>query len=68
MEGFTGILGQVNMKLAGIDTTRGLNEVMEFAWFIGNQVATGNLTLPINAYFVSSRKLPNSLANLVFAF
>ncbi|CAB9517711.1 expressed unknown protein [Seminavis robusta] len=67
-EGFTGILGQVKMQLAGGDTTQGPNEVVEFAWFIGNQVATRKLNLPVNAYFVSSRKPPNSLANLVFAF
>ena len=68
MGGFTGILGRVKMQEPGIDSEQSLLEVMELAWFIGNQVKEGKLTIPVNAYFISSRRSPGPLANLVAAF
>lgn len=38
---------------------QGSIEVMKLAWFIGKRVSSGELTLPVDAYFVSSRKAQN---------
>jgi hypothetical protein len=53
------IIGQVNMQQWGTQSVQGSIEVMKLAWFIGKRVSSGELTLPVDAYFVSSRKAQN---------
>jgi len=51
-------IGQVKMQEPGADSTQGLAEVMDLAWFIGHSVRSGELQSRVKAFFVSSRKAP----------
>jgi hypothetical protein len=58
-EPFETIIGQVKMQKDGYETTQQHGEVMKLAWFIGKHVASGELTMPVHAVFVSSRRSQN---------
>ena len=53
---FKAFYGQVKMQEPGTESTQGLKEVLDLAWFIGRSVAKGNLSLPVHAFFVSSQR------------
>jgi hypothetical protein len=58
-EPFETFIWQVKMQKDGYETTQHHGEVMELAWFIGKHVASGELTMPVHAVFVSSRRSQN---------
>jgi hypothetical protein len=64
------VIGQVNMQETGTETTQKASEVLDFAWFIGEHIAEIGLTLPVHAFFVSSRKAKSDpqMTSLCYAF
>ena len=69
-EPFEAIIGQVKMQKDGHETTQNHGEVMKLAWFIGKHVASGDLTMPVHAVFVSSRRSQKNtnMKSLDYAF